>query len=293
MVRVLHLLLNVAGKQINAILMLASRNRKSDFRSCEGKRVSELYDTFHNHFEVVSADTTGLMETAYRLRYQVYCREHPYEDADAFPDQMETDEYDMHSSQSLVRCRASGQHAGLVRLVLPDPVNPDKPLPIETFCDPNDENMGIDLSAIPRESLAEISRFCVSKESRHVCAEKAASAAVNGCADDLHVDSYKRLLPHITLGLFAGIVRMSAQNNVTHWLAVMEPTLLRFLTRFGIHFRTIGPLVDHHGKRQPVIGVIDEVLAGIHAQRKDVWETITNRGYVWPLGDDIGHAVAN
>jgi len=250
--------------------------------------MSELFDTLHNHFEVIPADTTSLMETAYRLRYQVYCQENPYEDADSFPDQMETDEYDIHSSHSLVRCRASGQHAGLVRLVLPDPVNPNKPLPMEKFCD---EDTGIDLSAIPRESLAEISRFCISKESRRVCSEKLAS--VSDCAEDLQVESYKRLLPHLTLGLFAGIVRMSAQHNITHWLAVMEPTLLRFLTRFGIHFHKIGPLIDYHGKRQPAIGLIDDVLAGIHAQRKDVWDAITNYGAVWPLADDIRHAVAN
>ena len=255
--------------------------------------MSELYDTFHSHFEVLPADTTGLMETAYRLRYQVYCLENPYEDADKFPDQMETDEYDTHSSQTLVRCRASGQHAGLVRLVLPDPVNPGKLLPIEKFCDSNDENTAIDFSAIPRESLAEISRFCVSRESRRVCAEKASFVVASDCADGLPVDSYRRLLPHITLGLFAGIVRMSAQNNITHWLAVMEPTLLRFLTRFGIHFHKIGHLVDYHGKRQMVMGVVDEVLAGIHAQRKDVWETITNNGHVWPLDEDIGHVMSN
>jgi N-acyl amino acid synthase of PEP-CTERM/exosortase system len=204
---------------------------------------------------------------------------------------MEMDEYDMHSSHSLVRCRASGHHAGLVRLVLPDPVDPDKPLPMEEFCD---ENTGIDLSAIPRESLAEISRFCISKASRRVCSENVASDAASGCADDLDVDAYKRLLPHLTLGLFAGIVRMSRQHNITHWLAVMEPTFLRFLTRFGIHLQKIGPLIDYHGQRQPAIGLIDEVLAGIHAQRKDVWEAITDCGAVWPLADDIiGHAMAN
>ncbi len=273
--------------------MLASRNRKSDFRSVKRKRMSELYDTFHNHFEVVSADTMSLMEKAYRLRYQVYCRENPYEDADSFPDQMETDEYDMHSSHSLVRCRVTGQYAGLVRLVMPNPVNPDKPLPIEKFCNSNDENTRIDLSTIPRESLAEISRFCVSRESRRVCSEKAASAAGSGCADDLHVDAYKRLLPHITLGLFAGILRMSMQHNITHLLAVMEPTLLRFLTRFGIHFHKIGPLIDYHGNRQPAITVVDEVLAGIYTHRKDVWEIITNCGHLYPFGDDIRHAMAN
>jgi N-acyl amino acid synthase of PEP-CTERM/exosortase system len=255
--------------------------------------MSELFDTFHNHFEVVSADTAGLLQEAYKLRYQVYCVENPYEDPDSFQDQMETDEYDGHSAHSLVRCRASGQHAGLVRLVLPDPLNPNKPLPIEKFCESNDEKTCINLSDIPRDSLAEISRFCLSKTSRRECLEQAPSAAVSSCVDGLHLDHHKRLMPHITLGLFAGILRMSVEHNITHWLAVMEPTLLRFLTRFGIHFRKVGPLVDFHGNRQPAIAVVDEVLASISAHRKDVWQTITTCAHVDPLGDDLRRAMGN
>jgi N-acyl amino acid synthase of PEP-CTERM/exosortase system len=73
----------------------------------------------------------------------------------------------------------------------------------------------------------------------------------------------------------------------------MEPTLLRLLTRFGIHFRKIGPLIDYHGKRQPAIGNVDEVLAGIYAERRDVWETITDYGDVWPLAAGIEQSIAS
>ena len=58
--------------------------------------MSELYNTFHNHFDVVPADTIGLMEKSFQIRYQVYCVERSFEDVAAFPDKMETDEYDMH-----------------------------------------------------------------------------------------------------------------------------------------------------------------------------------------------------
>ena len=54
--------------------------------------MSELYNTFHQHYEVVSADTVGLMEKAFRMRYQVYCVERSYEAAEAYPDRMEIDE---------------------------------------------------------------------------------------------------------------------------------------------------------------------------------------------------------
>jgi N-acyl amino acid synthase of PEP-CTERM/exosortase system len=245
--------------------------------------VSELYSVFHNHFDVVPADTIGLMETAFRIRYQVYCVERSFEDAETFPEQMETDEYDMHSAQSLVRCKTSGQYTGMVRLVLPNPVDMNKPLPMEKYCQSGMKTSGVDFSSIPRESLAEVSRFSISKELKRQCSRIPVTSGVDGKnkQEDKAVDT--QMMPHITLGLFAGIVRMSAQNNITHWLSVMEPTLFRFLSRYGIYFQKTGPIVDYHGRRQPAIANIDSVLSGIYAHRKDVWEIITDYGNVWPL----------
>ncbi|MGD8629315.1 MAG: PEP-CTERM/exosortase system-associated acyltransferase [Gammaproteobacteria bacterium] len=255
--------------------------------------MSDLYNTFHNHFEVVSADTLSLMETAFRIRYQVYCLERSFEDAESFPDQMEIDEYDLHSAHSLVRCQRSGQYTGLVRLVLPNPVDVNKPLPIEKFCHSALKQAGIDISSIPRDNLAEISRFSISKEIKRQCVRQspvsdAKDAPEIGQETDC-VDS--RMLPHISLGLFAGIVRMSAQHNITHWLAVMEPTFLRFLSRYGIFFQKTGPAVDYHGRRQPAVASIDSVLAGIYANRKDVWNIITDYGNVWSLNKGAKHFV--
>jgi N-acyl amino acid synthase of PEP-CTERM/exosortase system len=69
----------------------------------------------------------------------------------------------------------------------------------------------------------------------------------------------------------------------------MEPTLLRFLSRYGIYFQKIGPVVDYHGRRQPTVASIDSVLSGIYAHRKDVWEVITDFGNVWPLDKEVKH----
>jgi N-acyl amino acid synthase of PEP-CTERM/exosortase system len=255
--------------------------------------MSELYNTFHQHYEVVSADTIGLMEKAFRMRYQVYCVERSYEAADAYPDRMEMDEYDMHSTHSLVKCQRSGEYAGLVRLVLPNPVDVNTPLPVEKVCHSAMQRSGLNLSSIPREQIAEISRFSISKELKRQCARKAAVSLVQDPKDcGNRVESGdSQIMPHITLGLFAGIVRMSAQHHITHWLAVMEPTLFRFLSRYGIYFHKAGPVVDYHGRRQPAFANIDSVLSGIHARRKDAWEIITDFGNVWPLNRGARHFV--
>ena len=255
--------------------------------------MTNLYENFTRHFDVVSADTVGLIETAYRLRYQVYCQENSYEDAALFPDQLEIDEYDLHSPQSMVRCRMTGNYTGLVRLVLADPVDTGRPFPVEKYCNLDLSNTNC-LSGIDRESLAEISRFSISKAMKSKCLDRPFMRVVGGSDMDYsrvacnqNQAATQKLLPLMTIGLFAGIVRMSAQNKITHWLAVMEPTLLRFLTRFGIYFQPVGSLVDYHGKRQPAIGAIDEVLAGIYAKRPDVWAVITDNGNVWPLDDTV------
>jgi N-acyl amino acid synthase of PEP-CTERM/exosortase system len=253
--------------------------------------VSELYNTFHDHFETVSANTLGLMETAFRIRYQVYCVERSFEDQGAFPNKMETDEYDLHSAQTLLRCKTSGRYPGMVRLVLPNPIDPDMPLPMEKFCQSAMKSAGIDLSSIPRESLAEVSRFSISKELRRQCSRKPVISVVDAEKEQEDKVADTQMLPHITLGLFAGIVRMSAQNNITHWLSVMEPTFLRFLSRYGIYFQKTGPVVDYHGRRQPAVASIDSVLSGIYEQRKDAWEIITDFGNVWPLSRNAKHFV--
>jgi hypothetical protein len=62
----------------------------------------------------------------------------------------------------------------------------------------------------------------------------------------------------------------------------MEPGLLRLLSRFGIHFAPLGPLVEYHGIRQPCIAEIRELIARVEEERPDVWEVITDRGACLP-----------
>jgi len=165
--------------------------------------MNKLYNTFHDHFEVVSADTVGLMERAYRIRYQVYCVERSFEDPEDFPDQMETDVYDLHSAHSLVRCKGSGQYTGLVRLVLPNPVDQNMPLPMEKYCQSGIKESGINLSSIPRDSLAEISRFSISRELKRQCSSKSLVSIVDNKNEQEDTAVNTQIMPHITLGLFA------------------------------------------------------------------------------------------
>jgi hypothetical protein len=53
----------------------------------------------------------------------------------------------------------------------------------------------------------------------------------------------------------------------------MEPTLLRFLNRFGIQFSTLGEAVDYRGLRVPAF-IAAGNLEVIRRIRADLWELI-------------------
>jgi len=244
----------------------------------------DLASAFERYFEVLIADTPQLVREAQALRYQVYCVENPFEDASRFPDELEVDGYDTRSVHGLVRHRESNLLAATVRLVLPDPADKRALFPIEEHCASAFRDAEVDTGSVPRSGVAEISRFAVSKRFKRRLGERGTIAGV-AAEPDRYTDSHlsgARLFPHLTLGLFAAIVQLSAQHGVGHWYAVMEPSLFRLLTRFGIVFTPIGDPIDYHGLRQACFGAADQVLAGIWRRRPDVWRLITGDGSVWP-----------
>ena len=249
--------------------------------------MTTLRENFYQYFDVMTGDTPDIRDEAFRLRYQVYCLEKGYEDASAFPDERETDRHDRRSVHGIVRHKKTGITAATVRLVLPDRENPDSPFPIEQNCQASMESSREVLRVIPRNFLAEISRFAVSKDFKRRVGE---AGTISGIGPD--PDRYfeqdptgRRMIPHLILGLFTAIVRNSAENNIKYWYAVMDVSLLRLLERFGIKFLPLGGIVDYHGLRQPCIGSVNEVLAGIWRKRPEVWELITENGEIWPAPD--------
>ncbi len=227
-----------------------------------------LQDDFHRHFEILAGTSRPLVEAVQALRYQVYCLETGFEDAANFPDGREEDDFDAHSVHGLIRLRGTEMPLATVRLVLAGRDKLARPLPMEIHCGEALEETARWPGGIPRGALAEISRFAVSKQAMRQCWAKARG------------DS-RQLMLQVTLGLFHTIVRMSAESGVRYWYAVMEPALLRLLSRFGIEFHKLGGLINYHGWRQPCVGDVGEVLAGIYEHRREIWNFITDAGKLW------------
>lgn len=218
-------------------------------------------------FEVIAADTPELREKAYRLRFQVYCREKQFETPEEHPCELEQDLYDSRALHSLVVDRTSGAATGTVRLILPDPETPCDSFPIQHVCRHPLPSLSSGSKA------AEISRFAISKKIRRMAEQSL--VPVPASADDNPVATAKAMKCSLTLLLMHEIVRMSRENGVTDWFAVMEPALLRLLSRFGIHFNPVGPQVEYHGLRQPCYAKAEELLERMREEQYDVWSFIT------------------
>ena len=246
--------------------------------------MTNLCEIFNSYFDVLTGNEPDLLEEALKLRYQVYCIEHDYEDSSRCQDEKESDDYDCRSVHGIVRHLSSGVTAATVRLVLHDTDNPEAPFPVEKNCNASLKQAPSLLTGIPRQSIAEISRFAVSRNFKRRLGEADSPTGIGPDHEKYIIPDAgrKRVIPHLILGLFVAIVKLSAENHVTHWYAVMDVSLLRLLSRFGINFIPVGDQVDYHGLRQPCFGSVDDVLAGIWEKRFDIWQLITADGSVWP-----------
>jgi len=194
------------------------------------------------------ADTSALVEQAYRLRHQVYCLERGYEPS---ANGLETDDYDRHARHVVLCLRGCGTVIGTVRMILPQPHRPTCSFPMQAVCGPET------LDAVPFADAAEVSRFAVSKERR----------SLSPAATSLS-----------RLALVKGLVQLSHQAGVTHWCAVMERTLLRLLRSSGIHFKAVGPLVEYHGLRQPAFCELAGMLDRMRAEQPEIWDFVADEG---------------
>jgi len=225
--------------------------------------VANAYDQF---FSVVRADTDDLLDAAYRLRYQVYCVENPFENPREHREEREIDGEDDRSDHCVLIYRRTGLIAGTVRLILPAPNPQDRPLPVDRILSADSQSLFRRLLPV---STAEISRFAVSKQFRRRIGEhRYADVGFTGTRPN---EVEQRLMPWITFGLLRGILAMSLEHGITHLCAVMEPALLRLIGRLGLTFQPLGPLVEYHGLRQPCFMALAEVLPRVHDLQPDLW----------------------
>lgn len=224
---------------------------------------------------MIPAITGELKNEVFKLRYQVYCIENPFENPADFPDNMESDIFDSRSVHYLIRHRKSGDFAATTRLILPLANKPTELFPIELHS--TIEHIDF-LKSVPRINLAELSRFCVSKRFRQRKNERHLVATCGVDSNQSFTQREKWSSSYLTLALIACGVKLSAENNIDYWYALMEPSLQRLVSALGVPFDQIGPLVDYHGLRQPCLIKVDALLEGVAKKNIHYWNLLTNNG---------------
>jgi N-acyl amino acid synthase of PEP-CTERM/exosortase system len=238
-------------------------NATSHFSRAE----TDMLARYNSYFRTQPAGSPALIRMAQAIRYQVYCLERKFEDEGAHGDCLECDDFDRLAVHSLLFHRPSAKAIGTARLILPGhgecDLSPIRKLLREVGLRGRDH--------FPIETTAEVSRFAISNQLRRRGDDSAAEIIAPEC---------RTALP--CLGLVQVLLRQSLDHGLTHWAAVMEPKLLRMLALMGIYFTPVGPLVDHHGLRQPSYCNLSEMLERLKSERFDHWMVVTDGGALMP-----------
>jgi N-acyl amino acid synthase of PEP-CTERM/exosortase system len=234
---------------------------------------SSLINIYQKYFEYHIVQTAEDRLSAYQLRYDVYCEENDYLSKTENPSGQERDACDAHSVQSILRHIGSNRVAGTVRMVLPLADKPGCGQPARLF---SDVLATLPDSVLPHATTGEISRFAIHPSFRRRLGDGLYARIFAG--DELAAPDFdpRRIIPHITLGLFASIFEMVRNEKITHLCAVIDPALLRILGRLGLRFHKAGGPVEFHGVRQPVYASGDELLANLLQEQPDIYDLIVS-----------------
>lgn len=240
---------------------------------------------FNRYFKIVYCQSLALVKDCQHVRYQAYCLEHKFLSPSLYPKEREEDEFDDRSKHVLVRHLRTNLPIATMRLVLANSDDQSQKFPIEYF-DVLRRMKRDSQWKVPRNKIGEISRFSVSKSFRKRGDEQ---NLIHGITPDTLSSSSesRRHVPIITIGLFKALVEMSSKYGLTHWYALMEPALLRLLSRLGIKFTLVGPIVDYYGKRQPCMAPIEDVVRGVYSFDKELWKFASSEGQYYKLNNEV------
>lgn len=208
-----------------------------------------LVEDFRRFFTVSLVTTKELRQEVYRLRYRVYCEELRYEEREAFPDRLESDEFDERALHCAVIHRRSGIAAGCVRLVRAPDESHLTPLPIEKHCAHALSPATVGLLKHNRSTVCEISRLAVDSRFRRRLGETRSQLGEEAALDIGHQEL--RSFSLVATAAFMAATALTELTGCDNIFAMMEVCLPRILARSGLHFVRAGEEIDYHGRRAP------------------------------------------
>ena len=206
--------------------------------------VNRLFD---DSYEVILADTEASRAIHHKIRYQVYCKERDFENPADFPAGKESDRWDTHAAQFIVRQRDSRAWVAAIRLVLPYAAS----FPLETLhcLAPGHADH------IRRRHLGEISRVCVIR-------------SPNPHRSNPHLDhNFGHVAPdhesQVMLGLIRTIIIHGLERGIEHCYLLITDAFARLLRRIGVVLHSVGIATEHRGLRAPYLMGLRETAASL------------------------------
>jgi len=221
--------------------------------------------TRYFNFSRVAADDAATLTDIRKLRYDVYCVECKYLDAAAYPDGIESDEYDPHSAHFCARNEREEMVATL-RLVFDSPLG----FPMESHAGP----LSDDYRRLPRDKAAEISRLILAKSYRRRANDGLYGADLGNPEGMTQQElAFRRSqYPLILFGLFKEMYMESLSIGLGYWLAAMEAGLQRMLSNFGLGLKQVGEPMSYYGQVIPYYASIEELTRFVMESRPDVFK---------------------
>ncbi|CDH43769.1 PEP-CTERM/exosortase system-associated acyltransferase [Candidatus Contendibacter odensensis] len=202
---------------------------------------------FDDSYQVILADTEASRAVHRKIRYQVYCMERRFENPADFPAGEESDRWDAHAAQFIVRQRDSGAWIAAIRLVLPYAAS----FPLETlYClTPGHADH------IQRRQLGEISRVCIIRSPNPHHGNPYLDCGFGHVTPDRE--------SQVMLGLIRTIVVYGLERGIEHCYVLVTDAFARLLRRIGVVLHSVGTATEHRGFRAPYLMGLRETAASL------------------------------
>lgn len=211
------------------------------------------------------------LDDSYRLRYEVYCLEEEFLQAEDYPNHSEYDDYDAFSEHVFVHETILDKLAGCARLV-----KYSKELGFPTS-NHFTELYG-KLSRLPLTEVYEISRLCIAPFFRKRMVPKDGLYGIESYLEGNKAPnqgSYQeqRKYPIVLLLMIKEMYLLTLRMGGNFWIASMEPGLIRYLSGCGMECKRLtDDYIEFYGKVMPCLFDLEKTGIRMSEKRPDIYD---------------------
>lgn len=193
-----------------------------------------------NRYDVILADTPDTRRIHHSVRFAVFCEDRKFEDARAYADGLETDQYDEQSAHFVVRDTLTKRWVAAARLILPG----ESPLQVEKYCP-----LPASQAGVKSMRIAEVSRLAILRGQQGISEQRIGGELE--LSSQLGVAAPTEQQHFILASLLRGLAKFGCENNMTHAVFFTTRPLARILARIGVNLWQVGDAIIHRGVRRP------------------------------------------